>query len=185
MVEHQKLIQQCKAIIFQLINLKIRKKQSCYKKVGRDKILWRNKREKSWIETKRKPEKGLREKLLLFIRSVMPNSLRPHGLQHARLPCPSLSSPLLKLMSIESVIPSNHLILCLLLLLLPSVFPGIRVFSSESALCIRWPKYWSFSTSISPANEYSGLISLRIDWLDLFVVQWEKCSFVNDYFCHG
>ena len=98
---------------------------------------------------------------------------------------PSLSSPLLKLMSIESVIPSNHLILCLPLLLLHSIFPGIRVFYSESALCIRWPEYWSFSTSISPANEYSELIPFRIDWLDLFVVQWEKCSCVNDYFCHG
>ena len=77
----------------------------------------------------------------------------------------------LKLMSMESVMPSNHLILCRPLLLLPSIFPSIRVFSSESALCIRWPKYWSFSFSISPSNEYSGLISFRIDWLDLFAVQ--------------
>ena len=67
--------------------------------------------------------------------------------------------------------PSNHLILCCLLLLLPSVFPSIRVFSNESVLCIRWPKYWSFSFSISPSNEYSGLISFRIDWLDLLSVQ--------------
>ena len=73
------------------------------------------------------------------------------------------SQSLLKLMSIESVVPSNHLILCHLLLLLPSVFPSIRVFSSESVLCIRWPKYWSFSFSISPSNEYSGLISFRMD----------------------
>ena len=72
--------------------------------------------------------------------------------------------------SIESVMPSNHLILCLLLLL-PSIFPNIGVFSSESALCIRWPKNWSFSFSISPSNEYSGLISFRIDWFDLFAVQ--------------
>ena len=72
---------------------------------------------------------------------------------------------LLKLMSIESMIPSNHLILCCLLLLLPSMFPSIRVFSSESVLCIRWPKYWSFSFSISPSNEYSGLISFSMDWL--------------------
>ena len=82
-----------------------------------------------------------------------------------------ISWSLLKFMSIESVMPSNHLILCHLLLLLPSVFPNIRVFSNELALCIRWPKYWSFSSSISPSNEYSGLISLRIDWFDLLAVQ--------------
>ena len=74
-------------------------------------------------------------------------------------------------MSIESVMPSNHLILCHPLLLLPSIFPRIRVFSNESALHIRWPKYWSLSFSISPSNEYSGLISIRIDWLDLPAVQ--------------
>ena len=78
---------------------------------------------------------------------------------------------LLKLMSIESMMPSNHLILCHPLLLLPSIFPRIRVFSNESVLRIRWPKYWSFSFSISPSNEYSGLISFRIDWLDLLAVQ--------------
>ena len=78
---------------------------------------------------------------------------------------------LLKLMSIESVMPSNHLILCHHLLLLPSVFPSIRVFSNESILYIRWPQYWSFSFNISPPNEYSGLISFRIDWLDLLAVQ--------------
>ena len=77
---------------------------------------------------------------------------------------------LLKLMSIESVMPSNHLILCHHLLP-PSIFPSIRVFSNESALCIRWPKYQSFSLSISPSNEYSGLISFRIDWFDLLAVQ--------------
>ena len=81
------------------------------------------------------------------------------------------SRSLLKLMSIESVIPSNHLILCRALLLLPSIFPSIRVFSIESVLHIRWPKYWSFSFSISPSNEYSGLISFRIDWFDLLAVQ--------------
>ena len=81
------------------------------------------------------------------------------------------SRSLLKLMSIELVMPSNHLILCCPLLLLPSIFPSIRVFSNESVLCIRWPKHWSFSFSISPCNEYSGLISFRIDWLDLLVVQ--------------
>ena len=78
---------------------------------------------------------------------------------------------LLKLMSIESVMPSNHLILCRTLLLLPSIFPRIRVFSNESVLHIKWPKYWSFSFSISHSNEYSGLISFRIDWLDLLDVQ--------------
>ena len=78
---------------------------------------------------------------------------------------------LLKLMSIESVRPSNHLILCRPLLLLPLIFPSIRVFSSKSALHIRWPKYWSFSFSISPSSEYSGLISFKIDWLDLLTVQ--------------
>ena len=80
------------------------------------------------------------------------------------------SQSLLKLMAIESVIPSNHLTLCYPLLLLPSIFPSIRVFSNESVLCIRWPKYWSFSFSISPSNEHSGLISFRIDWLDLLSV---------------
>ena len=83
----------------------------------------------------------------------------------------TISRSLPKLMSIESVMPSNHLILCHPLLL-PSLFPSIRVFSGESALCISWPKYWSFSFSISPSNEYSGLISFRIDWFDLFAVQW-------------
>ena len=78
---------------------------------------------------------------------------------------------LLKLMSIELVTPSNHLILCHPLLLLPSIFPSIRVFSNESVLHIRWPTYWSFSFSISPSNEYSGLISFRMDWLDLLAVQ--------------
>ena len=81
------------------------------------------------------------------------------------------SQSLLKLMSIESVMPSNHLILCHPLLLLPSIFPSIRVFSNELALPIRWPKYWSFSFNISPSNEYSGLISFRMDWLDLLAVQ--------------
>ena len=81
------------------------------------------------------------------------------------------SQSLFKLMSIESMTPSNHLILCHSLILLPSIFPNIRVFSNESALRIRWPKYWSFSFSISPFNEYSGLISFRIDLLDLLVVQ--------------
>ena len=81
------------------------------------------------------------------------------------------SQSLLKLMSIQLVMPSNHLILCRPLLLPPSIFPSIRIFSSESVLHIRWPKYWSFSFSISPSNEYSRLISFRMDWLDLLAVQ--------------
>ena len=98
--------------------------------------------------------------------------LAPHESQHSRPPCPSPTprvSP--KSMSIELVMPSNHLILCHPLLLLPSVFPSIRVFSNESVLRIRWPKYWHFSFSISPSNEYSGLISFKIDWFDLLAVQ--------------
>ena len=102
--------------------------------------------------------------------SVLSDSLQPHGLQHARPPCPSPIPSLLKLMSIESVMPSNHLILCHPLLP-PSIFPSIRVFSNESVLRIRWPKYWTFSFNISPSNEYSGLISSQMDWLDLLAVQ--------------
>ena len=96
--------------------------------------------------------------------------LRPHELQHVRLPVLTTSRSSLKLMFIESMMPSDHLIVCHPLLL-PSIFPSIRVFSDESALHIRWPKHWSFSFSISPSSEYSGLISFRIDWLDLLSVQ--------------
>ena len=108
-----------------------------------------------------------------FSSSVLYDSLPPHGPQCTRLPSvSSTNSPsLLKLMSIKSVMPSNHLILCPLLLLLPSIFPRIRVISNESALHIRWPKYWSFSFSISPSNEHPGLISFRMAWLDLLAVQ--------------
>ena len=81
---------------------------------------------------------------------------------------------LLKLMSIESVMPPNHLILCHPLLLLPSIFPNIRVFSNESPICIRWPKYWSFSFNINPSNEHPGLISFRMDWSDLLAVQGDS-----------
>ena len=87
------------------------------------------------------------------------------------------SRSLLKPMSIESVMPSNHLILSRPLLFLPSIFPSIKVFSNESALCIRWPKYWSFSFNISPSNEHPGLISFRMDWLDLLAVQGTPKSF--------
>ena len=95
-----------------------------------------------------------------FSLSVVSNSLPPHRLQHARPPSIANSRSLLKLMSIESVMPSNHLILCHPLLL-PSIFPSIRVLSKQSALCIRWAKYWS--VSINPSSEYSGLLSFRID----------------------
>ena len=102
----------------------------------------------------------------------MSASLRPHGLQHTRLSCPS---PFQRACSnacpLSLVMPSNHLILCRPLLLLPSIFPCIRVFSNESVLCIKWPKYWSFSFSISPSKEYSGLISLSVDRFDLLAVQ--------------
>ena len=92
--------------------------------------------------------------------------------QHARPPCPSPTPKSLpKPMSIESVIPSNHLILCCPLLLLPPILPSIRVFTKESTLRMRWPKFWSFSFSISPTNEYPGLISFRMDWLDVLAVQ--------------
>ena len=102
----------------------------------------------------------------------MSASLQPHGLQHARPPCRSPTSRVYSnSMSIESVMPSNNLTLCSTLLLLPSIFPSIRVFSNESVIHIRWPKYWSFRFNISPSNEHSGLISFRIDWLDLLAVQ--------------
>ena len=177
-----------------------------------------------------------------FSRSVVSDSLQPHGLQHTRPPCPSPtprvysnsctlgwwclvsyfdlffdifrnfgrihissvqllsrvwlfatpwtaarqaslsitnSQSLLKLMYIESVMPYNHLILCHPLLLSPSIFPSIRVFSNESVLHIRWQKYWSFSFSISPSNEYSGLISFRMEWLDLLAVQGLSRVFYN------
>ena len=120
--------------------------------------------------------------VLLCSHLVVSDSLWPHGLQHARLPCPSPSPrvcsnshalsrwchPTIS----SSVVP---------LLLLPSTFPNMRVFSNESALCIRWPKYWSFSFSISPSNEYSGLISFRIDWCDLLAVQGTLKSFLQQH----
>ena len=117
--------------------------------------------------------KGILGENLLFSRSVMSDSLQTHGLQHARLACPSLSPracsnscPLSRWCHptiSSSVIHPHHLLL--------SVFPSIRIFSNESAFCIRWPKYWSFSFSISPSNEYSRLISFWMDWFDLLAVQ--------------
>ena len=109
--------------------------------------------------------------LVQFSHSVVSDSLWPHGLQHTRLPCPSPTRVACSNARPELVMPPNHLILCHPFLLPPSIFPSNRVFSNESVLCIRWPKYWSFSFSISPSNEYSGLISLRIDWFDLTKVQ--------------
>ena len=106
-----------------------------------------------------------------FSCSVVYNILRPMDCSTPGSLSITNSRSLLKLMSIESVMPSNHLILCHPLLLLPSILPSLRVFSNESVLRIRWPKYWSFSYSISPSNEYSGLISLRIDWFDVLAVQ--------------
>ena len=106
-----------------------------------------------------------------FSRSVVSDSLRSHESQHARPPCPSPTPSPPKPMSIELVMPSSHLILCRPLLLLPPAPPSIRVFSNESILRVRWPKYWSFSFSISPSNEHPGLISFRMDWLDLLAVQ--------------
>ena len=108
------------------------------------------------------------------VQSVMSDFLPPHRLQHARLPCPSPSPGACSnsRLSIKSVMPSNHLFL-------PSIFPSIRIFSNESVLCIRWPKYWTFS--ISPSNEYSGLISFRIDWLDRLAVQRTLNSFLQHH----
>ena len=102
----------------------------------------------------------------------MSDSLRPHESQHARPPCPSPTPGVHSdSLSIESVMPSSHLILCRPLFLLPPIPPSIIVFSNESALRMRWPKYWSFSCSIIPSKEHPGLISFRIDWLDLLAVQ--------------
>ena len=109
-----------------------------------------------------------------FSRSVVSDSLQPHELRPPALQASlsiNNSQSLPKLVSIGLVMPFNHLILCHPLLLLPSIFPSIRVFSNESALCIRWPKYWSFSFNISPTNVHPGLISFRMDWLDLLAVQ--------------
>ena len=116
---------------------------------------------------------ALRHSSVKFSRSVVSNpvTIPWTAARQASLACFTNSRSLLKLTSIKSVMPSNHLILCHPLLLLPAVFPSIRVFSSESVLLIRWPKYWNFSFNISPSNEYSGLISFRMDWLDLLAVQ--------------
>jgi len=115
---------------------------------------------------------------ILFSHSVGSNSLTPWTVARQASLSFTISQSLLRLMSVESVMPSNHLI-CHLLLLLPSIFPSIRVFSNESALCIRWLKYWSFSISI--ANKYSGLISFKIDWFDLLAVQGTLKSLLQNH----
>ena len=122
----------------------------------------------------------LNQLLVQFSRSVMSDSATPWTAACQASLSIANSQSLLKLMSIESVMPSNHLIL-FRPLLLPSIFPSIRVFSNESVLRIRWPKYWSFSFSISPSNEYSGLISFRMDWLDLLAVQGTLKSLLQNH----
>ena len=113
----------------------------------------------------------IRHFILQFSSSVMSDSLWLHELQCQASLSITNSQSFLKLMSIALVMPSNHLILCCHFLFLPSLFSGIRVFSNESVLCIRWPEYWSFSLSTSPFSEYSGLVSLRTDWFDFQAVQ--------------
>ena len=119
--------------------------------------------------------------MLLFNYSVLSKSLRPHGLQYARLlwfsRYPRVAQTHVHWISMLS----NHIILCCPLLLLPSIFPSIRFFSNELALYIRWPKKWDFRVSISSSNEYSGLISFRIDWFDLLAVQWTLKSVIQNY----
>ena len=117
-----------------------------------------------------------------FSHAVKCNTLQPQGLQHARLPCPSPTPRAYSnSMSIKSAMPSNQFIFCRPRLLPPSLFPSIRVFSSESDLHIRWPKYWSFRFSISPSNEYSRLISFRMDRLDLPAVHGTLKSLLQDH----
>ena len=114
-----------------------------------------------------------------FSRSVMSNSATPWTAAHQASLFITNSQSLLKLMSIESVMPSHHIILCHPLFLLPSIFPSIRVFSNQSVFRMRWPKYWSFSFRISPSNEHPGLISFRMDWLDLLAVKGLSRVFSN------
>ena len=116
------------------------------------------------------PPVNLQKVVLFFSRSVVSNCVTPWTAACQAFLSFTISQSLLKLMSTESVMPSNHLILCRPLLFLPSIFPSIRVFSSELTLCIKWPKYWSVNFSISHFSEYSGLISFRIDWFDLLAV---------------
>ena len=122
----------------------------------------------------------MRDESVQFSHSVVSDSLRPRELQHARLPCPSASSR-----ACSNSCPSNHLILCRPLLLPPSVFPSIRVFSNDSVLRIWWPKYWSFRFNISPSNEYPGLVSFRMDLLDLLAIQETLKSLLQHHISKG
>ena len=127
-----------------------------------------------YFSDKKKLKVFINIKLILSVQfscSVVFDSLRPHELQHARPPYPSPTPRVYPNPSIESVMPSSHLILCRPLLLLPPIFPSIRVFSNESALHIRWPKYYTFSFSICPSSENPGLISFRMDWFNLLAVK--------------
>ena len=127
------------------------------------------------------PSVGMKTVLFLFRHSVVQLFATPWTAACQACLSFTISRSLLKLISIESVMPSNHLILCRPLLLLPSIFPSSRVFCNESALSIRWPKYWSFSFNISPSNEYSGLISFRMDWLDIPVIQGTLKSLIQHH----
>ena len=122
-----------------------------------------------WKKSYDKPRQHIKRVVIVQLLSCVQLFGTPWTAAHQASQSITNSQHLLKLMSIESVMPPNHLILCRPLLLLPSIFPSIRVFSNESVLHIRWPKYWSFS--ISPSNEYSGLISFRMDWLDILAIQ--------------
>ena len=124
---------------------------------------------------------GVQATLLLFSHSVVSDCLQTHVLQHASLPCLSTSPRACSNPCPLSPMPSNHLILCRPLLLLPSIFPSIRVFSNKSVLCIRWPKYWSISISISPSNEYSGSMSFRIDRFGHLAVQGTLMSLLQHH----
>ena len=132
--------------------------------------LWPNCRSQQLVLCWQRGNNGTQFSSVQISHSVVSDSLRPHELQQASLSITNSWSSL-KFMSIESVMPSNHLILCHPLLLLPPIPPSIRVFSNESTLRMRWPKYWSFSFNISPSNEHPGLISFRMDLLDLLAVQ--------------
>ena len=119
--------------------------------------------------------------LLSFSRSVVSDSATPWTAAHQASLAFTISRSLLKLMSVKLVMPTNHLILCHPLILLPSIFPSIRVFTNDSALQIRWPRYWSFSFNISPSNEYSGLIFFRMDCFDLLAVQGTRKSLLQHH----
>ena len=162
--------------------------------IRKDELFWINQAKGGKHKSYKKCPKGFWQNPYSALRSYF--SSVPTELSHVQLFSTSWtaahqaslsitnSQSLLKFMSIELVMPSNHLILCPPLLLLPSIFPSIRVFSNESVLCIRWPKHWSFSFSTSPSIEYSGLISFRMDWLDLPAVQGTLKSSPTPQFKH-